>query len=429
MYFAPDYAPACFWQDDVDLPAGSSAELPAVVDVLIIGAGYTGLSAASETARAGRSTLVLDAGPIGGGCSSRNGGQVSFSIKPELEQLASLHGPAVAAGIYREGFAAIAELREFAQSPAGECDWRPVGGFYGAHTARHFVEMCRAVESQPRGFEVPVRIVPRAAQARDIGSDYYHGGIVYPDDVALHPARLVVALHARAVAAGAVAHAGCAVLALDRSRDGFIAHTGRGRVAARQVLIATNGYTGTLSPWHRRRVIPIGSYIIATERLDPELVSRLLPHGRNLGDTRRLVVYVRPSPDGRRILFGGRAAAGERDVSRCVPRLHAMMRQLFPELANTRVSRAWMGFVAYTFDTMPHFGVHDGLYYALGYCGQGVPSATYYGRRAGLRMTGNPAGTTALEALPFRTRPFYTGTPWFLPAAVMGYRIRDALGV
>jgi glycine/D-amino acid oxidase-like deaminating enzyme len=428
LSLAPDYQPSPYWLDDVSLPADAPGPLPADVDVLVVGAGYTGLSAAAETARAGRSTLVLDSGPIGGGCSSRNGGQVAFSIKPELEDLTRRHGARVAQGIYREATEAIAELEAFAATPEGACDYRRVGGFYGAHTARHFTALARAAESQPRGFEVPIRVVPRGEQAAAIGSDFYHGGLVYPDDAAVHPARLVVALHARAVRAGAHVRGHAAVTALERTAAGFVARTAAGTVRARDVLIATNGYTGALSPWARRRIVPIGSYIIATEALDPTLVERLIPRGRNLGDTRRVVVYVRPSPDGRRLLFGGRAAAGELDVTRCVPRLRRMMATVFPELANVAVSRAWMGFVGFTFDTLPHLGVHDGVRYCMGYCGQGVPLATYYGRRAGLALVGDAAGRTALDGLPFATRPFYTGTPWFMPAAIAGYRLRDALG-
>jgi len=218
------------------------------------------------------------------------------------------------------------------------------------------------------------------------------------------------------------------VLGLDRTRDCFAVRTSRGTLRARQVLLATNGYTGALSPWHRRRVVPIGSYIVATEELDPALVRRLIPHARNVGDTRRVVIYLRPSPDGRRILFGGRAAAAEQDVTRCVPRLRQMMAQIFPELGAARISRAWMGFVGFTFDTLPHLGGDRGLYYCMGYCGQGFPSATYYGRRVGLQMAGVAGGATALDGLAFPTRPLYYGRPWFLPAAILGYRLRDRLG-
>ena len=426
---ADDYAPDCYWTLDAPLPAAPDAPLPAAADVVVVGSGYTGLTAARETALAGRSTLVLDAGPIGGGCSARNGGQVAFSIKPSHGALAARHGAAVATRIYEEALAAVAELRALARDARLDCDWRDVGCFVGAHTPRLYGALVREAESQPRGLELPFELVPRARQAEAIGSARYHGGVLYPADAAVHPARLVRALHARALAAGAEFRAHCAVGRIVRTPGGFQVSTAQGSVRARQVLVATNGYTGRFAPWLRRRILPIGSYIIATEPLDPALVGRLIPKGRNVGDTRRVVVYFRPSPDGRRILFGGRAAARETDVTRCVPRLRAMLAEIFPELARVRVSRAWMGFVGFTFDTLPHLGEHDGLYYCMGYCGQGVPSATYYGRKIGLTMAGRPGGESALSGLAFPGRRFYTGNPWFLPAAVVGYRLRDALGL
>jgi glycine/D-amino acid oxidase-like deaminating enzyme len=239
----------------------------------------------------------------------------------------------------------------------------------------------------------------------------------------------VRALHARAAAAGADFRSHCAVEAVARTPSGFDVRTARGTVRARQVLVATNGYTGTFAPWHRRRVLPIGSYIIATERLETARVERLIPGGRNIGDTRRVVVYFRPSPDGRRILFGGRAAARETDVTRCVPRLRQMLSEVFPELARVKISSAWMGLVAFTFDTMPHLGEREGIYHCMGYCGQGVPMSVYYGRKIGLTIAGRQGGESALMNLPFETRPLYTGNPWFLPAAVAWYRLLDRLGI
>ena len=426
---ALDYASECYWTLDAPLPVAPATPPPPLVDVAIVGSGYTGLSAARETALAGRSTLVLDEGGIGGGCSARNGGQVAFSIKPSHGVLAARHGAALATRIYEEAFEAIADLRALARDGGLDCDWRDVGCFVGAYTPRAFGALVREAESQPRGLAVPFEAVPRARQAEAIGSELYHGGVLYPADAAVHPAKLVRTLYARALAAGADFRAHCAVEAIARTPAGFELRTQHGTVRARQVLVATNGYTGRFAPWQRRRILPIGSYIIATEPLEPTLISRLIPHGRNVGDTRRVIVYYRPSPDGRRILFGGRAAARETDVRRCVPRLTAMLAEVFPELTQVRVSRAWMGFVGFTFDALPHFGERDGLYYCMGYCGQGVPSATYYGRKIGLAMAGRPGGETALAGLPFPGRPFYTGNPWFLPAAVAGYRLRDALGL
>jgi glycine/D-amino acid oxidase-like deaminating enzyme len=427
--FTDDYAPRCFWTIDAPLPDARDQPLPAAADVVVIGSGYTGLTAARETALAGRSTVVLDGGEIGGGCSARNGGQVGFSLKPTFTELRARYGAEIAAGIYREAVEALEELRQLVAAGRLDCGWREVGSFLGAHTRRAFDALVRDAESQPRGLEQPFKVVSAADLPEEIETPIYRGGIVYPRDAAIQPARLVRALCDRARAAEVTLCSHAAVRDICRTSSGFDVVTARGRVTARQVLVATNGYTGAFAPWHRRRILPIGSYIIATEPLDPAVVARLLPRARNVSDTRRLVVYFRPSPDGTRILFGGRASAGETDVTRCVPRLRAMLAEVFPPLAAVRVSHAWMGLVGFTFDTLPHLGEHDGLFYCMGYCGQGITSATYYGRKIGLTMAGRRGGESVLSGLTFQSRPYYHGRPWFVPAAVLGYRVADTLGI
>jgi glycine/D-amino acid oxidase-like deaminating enzyme len=200
-------------------------------------------------------------------------------------------------------------------------------------------------------------------------------------------------------------------------------------VQARDVVVATNGYTGAFAPWQRRRIIPIGSYIIATEERPAEEMRTIIPRDRMVGDTRRIVFYYRLSPDGRRMLFGGRVAYLETNPLVSAPRLHACMRQLFPGLATTRISHSWLGFVAYTFDTLPHIGRHEGIYYAMGYCGSGVSLATYFGMRIGQQVLGRKEGQTPLDNVPFQTRPFYTGNPWFLAPSVWWYRLLDRLPI
>jgi glycine/D-amino acid oxidase-like deaminating enzyme len=416
------------WMQNADMPPPSSQPLPSRVDVLIIGAGYTGLSAARETAAAGRSTLVLDAGEMGAGCSSRNGGQVAYSIKPSFNSLTAKFGADLAFRICREGLDAVAYLRSLATQEV-DCDWRADGCFFGAHTARHFRAMARDAENQPRGLEQRISVVPKADQHGEIASDFYHGGCVYLDDASVDPTRLLLALLHRALDGGACVVDRCPVGAIKPTRDGFEALTPRGVVHARQVLLATNGHSGPLSPWHRRRVIPIGSYQIATEPLGADRVRSLIPRGRNIVDSRRVVVYFRPSADGERIIFGGRAALAEKDPLACVPRLRQMMARIFPELKSVRVSHAWVGWVAYTFDTLPHLGQHDGVYHCMGYCGQGVPLAPYLGKRIGQQMLGLKEGRTALDGLPFPSRPYYHGKPWFLAPSVFAYRMFDALGL
>jgi glycine/D-amino acid oxidase-like deaminating enzyme len=415
------------WQDNAAAPVLAERPLPTDVDVLIVGAGYTGLSAARETAAAGRSTLVLDAGAIGTGCSGRNGGQVAYSLKPSFKSLSSRHGEKRAFAICKEALEAIAYLKALAIKT--DCDWREHGCFFGAHTPRQFTVMARDSEHQPKGLEQRITVVPRAEQRQEIASDFYHGGCVYRDDASVDPMKMLLTLLRRAQYCGAAVLDRCEVTALKTSRAGYEVLTSRGIVRARKVLIATNGYSGALSPWHRRRVIPIGSYQIATEPLGSAQVSSLIPHGRNIVDSRRVVVYFRPSPDGERIIFGGRAALAEKDPLACVPRLQAMLKRILPQLQSVRVTHAWVGWVAYTFDTMPHLGVRDDLYYCMGYCGQGVPLAPYFGMKIGQQMAGLGAGHTALDDLPFPSRPYYFGTPWFLAPSVWAYRTLDAVGL
>ena len=420
--------PRSYWLEDASLPeAPALDELPRAVDVLVVGAGYTGLSAARETAHAGHSTLVLDAGPIGGGCSGQNGGQVAYSIKPTFAELSRRHGASLAARIGAEGRAAVENLRRLAVQEGVDCDWRQNGCFLAAHTRRHFDALAREADSAAD--DEKLTLISRANVAEELQSERYYGGLVYHDDASIQPAKLVRSLWARASAAGVLAQAHCAVIGISRTRAGFEVATSRGPVTARKVLIATNGYTGSLTPWHRRRVIPIGSYQIATEELGEERVRALIPNARNVADTRRVIIYLRPSPDGKRIIFGGRAALAETDPSRCVPRLLEMLTSVFPTLRGVAATHAWVGFIAYTFDTMPHLGQRDGLYYCMGYCGQGVPTATYFGMRIGQQIAGLAEGATALDGLSFETRPLYRGKPWFLAPSILTYRALDALGL
>jgi glycine/D-amino acid oxidase-like deaminating enzyme len=418
-----------FWSEGRPVPDSPPGILPPTVDVLIVGAGYTGLAAARELARAGRRVLVLDAAPFGGGCSGRNGGQVAYSIKPTLANLGARYGDKIAAEICADGQQAISHLRSLALDEGLEMDWNQRGCFTGAHTPKAFAALVREAQLHPSGYVQNVQIIPRSRQREEIASDFYHGGCVYSDDASVDPVKMLHALHLRALAAGAVVLDRCAVTALQKSADGFEAATSRGPLRAGQVLLATNGYSGTLSPWHQRRVIPIGSYQIATEVLGQARVRELLPHGRNMGDTRRVVVYFRASGDGERLIFGGRAALSEKDPLVCVPRLKSMLTEIFPQLGGVGITHAWVGWVAYTFDTLPHLGQQDGLWYAMGYCGQGVTTAPYFGMRIAQQMMGRAEGATGFDGLPFPARPYYHGTPWFLSASVLAYRLLDRLGI
>jgi glycine/D-amino acid oxidase-like deaminating enzyme len=416
-----------YWWETTPRPALPTLPAPAEVDVAVIGSGYTGLQAALQTARGGRQTAVFDAEDAGWGCSSRNGGQVSTSVKPTLDTLTRRHGPQKAQDILAEGRQSLAYLGEFVQREGIDCSFGVVGRFHAAHNEAQFRQLARKVERRAPGPGVDAYLVPRSEQRAEIGTDSYHGGVVYTRHASVDPARYHQGLLQRVQAAGAQVLIRCPVLGLERDGARFKLTTARGTTLARDVVVATNGYTGALTPWLRRRVIPIGSYIIATEEMPREQVAALIPHNRIVSDTRKVVFYYRASPDQRRIVFGGRVSFNETDPRVSGPILYRDLVGIFPALASVRISHSWCGFVAYTFDEMMHLGRHEGIHYAMGYCGSGVGMGSYLGMRLGQQVLGLAEGRTAFDGLAFPTRPLYTGKPWFLAPSIRYYRWRDRM--
>jgi len=427
--FTPDFKRTPYWWGSGDAPTAGETPLPEKADVLVVGAGYTGLHAALQTARGGRDTLVLDAEAAGWGCSSRNGGQISTSIKPTCAALAKSHGHETALSILREGEASLSWIGDFVRDEGIACDFKVVGRFHAAHSTAHYEMLAKRVDTRVQGFDEDAFPIPRSEQRRELGTDVYFGGAVFSRHASIDPARYHRGLLQAAVDAGAAVVSHCRVTGLERRNGSFVVETQKGRVQARRIVVATNGYSGGVTPWHRRRVIPIGSYMIATEPVDPAVMDAVMPTERVVSDTRKVVYYYRPSPDRTRILFGGRVCHGETDLSTSAVRLRAELVRLFPALSETRISHSWMGFVGYTFDSLMHVGNRDGLHYAMGYCGAGVGMASYLGMRVGQQVLGLKEGRTAFDALPFPTRPLYRGAPWFVPPMVLVYRLRDRLGV
>jgi glycine/D-amino acid oxidase-like deaminating enzyme len=253
----------------------------------------------------------------------------------------------------------------------------------------------------------------------------YHGGAVLPKCASVDPARLHRGMLDRALEAEVSVVTYSPATDINRDGDGFRVSTPKGSIWARDVIVASNGYTSPATPWLRRRIIPIGSYMIATEPLADGQMDRLIPKDRMIGDTRKVIFYFRATPDRQRIVFGGRVSHAESDPLSSGPKLHANLVQIFPELAKTRISHSWVGFVGYTFDTLPHLGKQDGIHYAMGYCGSGVSMAGYLGKCIGQQLLGVKDGRTGFDDLSFQTRPLYTGNPWFLSASVMYYRWLD----
>lgn len=415
-----------YWLDQLEPAPQFGGALPTKTDVLVIGSGYTGLHAAIQTAQGGRETHVIDAQEIGFGCSTRNGGQISTSVKPSLEALGAKYGMDKARSLRGEGESALQWIEDFIVGEGVQCDFRRVGRFHAAHTPAHYEALVRDAETMRRDENIESFVVPRAEQHSEMATDAYFGGVVFSRHAALHPGKYHRGLMDVAMRAGATLVSNCAALKIIQDAKGFTVTTEKGQVNARDVVIATNGYSGGLSPWLQRRLIPIGSYIIATDELPEGMMDALLPNDRIASDTCKVVYYYRASPDRKRILFGGRVTARETDMAKATPRLFKDLCRIFPQLEGVGLSHAWSGTVAYTFDELAHTGQHQGAYFAAGYCGSGVSMASYLGMRAGQKVLGLKDGETAFDDLNMPTRPLYSGTPWFLPAAVSWLRWKDA---
>ena len=262
---ATNYKDSPYWWDRTQRPILEDIEIPRKVDVAIVGSGYTGLHAAIQTVRNGRETLVLEAEKVGWGGSSRNGGQVSTSIKPNLTELSRRFGPEHALAILQEGTNALEWIGQFVQEERIDCDFLKVGRFHGAHTYNQYQILKSDLEKNPQNYEKETQLVPPDKLFEEISSDFYHGGLLYPNHASLDPALYHQGLLECALGSGVKIKDRCAVRRIERQPEGFLLHTDSGDVQASEVAIGTSGYTGSVSPWHQRRVIPIGSYIIATE--------------------------------------------------------------------------------------------------------------------------------------------------------------------
>ena len=366
-----------YWHDGIAALTPTVTVPKNKVDVMVIGAGYTGLHAAIATARAGRSTQIIDMRELGWGCSTRNGGQISPSIKPSLTTLAQRHGVDRAKAIRDEGYRSLEWIGAFIEAEGIQCDYLRCGRFHAAHTPAHFDALVRDTEMLGRDEGVPFDVVSCNDQHAELGTDAYFGGVVLKQHASVDPAKYYSGLLDLAKKAGVAVTDDCPALDIRRDGSAFVVATPKGDIRAENIVIATNGYTTSLVPWLQRRVIPIGTYMIATDPLPKALMDKLLPTDRVVSDTCKVVYYYRPSPDRSRILFGGRVSAAETNPAISGPKLHHDMCRIFPELADYGYTHSWTGTVAFTFDTHAHLGQHTGIHYAMGYCGSGIGTVSY----------------------------------------------------
>jgi glycine/D-amino acid oxidase-like deaminating enzyme len=419
-----------YWLTTAQLPADTNTitPFPEKVDVAVIGAGYTGLSAAYTLAKQGVNVAVLEAESIGWGASSRNGGMALTGLKLPMQTVIKRYGRGLARQLFQCSLDSVSLVEQIVQEENIDCGFARTGHLLVANKPQHFDALKGEVEFMAKEFNHEVSLVPPRELQDEIGSFAYHGGLVDEVSGGLNPAQYVAGLARAAEKVGARIHSRARVRRIGRGGKRFLLETERGSVSAESVLVATAGYTGNVARKLQRKVIPIGSFIIATERLPEKLARELSPKNRMIFDFKHYLNYFRLWDN--RMIFGGRAAffpETENTIKRSAEILGREMIQVYPQLKNVKVEYVWGGTLDFAFDMMTHVGREDDIFYSLGYAGHGVAMGTYLGRTVAEAMLKDTIEEHPFAQFKFPGAPLglYNGFPWFLPLAGVWHKFLD----
>lgn len=422
---AADFKPEPYWWERVPRPPIEAATLPAKADVVIVGSGYAGLHAAIELARKGRAVCVLEAQSAGFGASSRSVGMIGGRLRLGYAPLAKRFGETAALAMMLEARGAYDWFLRFVRDEGIDCDLNQSGRLVCSWTAADLDGQKRLAEFLSTKIGIAAHVVDKRSLTTEINTELYHGALVLPDDGGVDPARYHDGLALIAQRAGVQIIPGTRVDDVLEEASGIAVKTSRGMLRARDVVLATNAYTGGPFSWFRRRIIPVGSQMAATAPLSPTLLDSLLPKGRLVNDTRQLAYAIRRSPDGSRLLVGGRALTlNGMNPPKVAARLGRVLGQVFPELADVSMTHAWDGPVGFTFDRIPHIGSRGCVHFMLGCNGSGIVMSSHLGVRVAQLLLGEGASSVFANR-DFPTAPLYTGNPWFMPPMTLALGMRD----
>ncbi len=429
--FAESFSTEPWWWQGFRPPESAVDSLPAKAGTVVVGAGYAGTACALRLAEAGEDVLVLEAGALGQGASTRSGGQVSGGVnvgKGPSRQPVPAHRKAALLRDAAAGFALFEALLERHQI---RCGYHRAGRINGLWSPAHAAGWAARLPELNEHAGSEARLIGPDETAAELGSRFYHGGVVIGRAGHVHPAEYYGGLLAAARGVGACFAGSTAVRRVTRIAGGFNVETTRGTVLADRIVFATNAYTGTISrnlaPDLRRGIVPVTTHMIVTDVLPEDVAKTILPTNRCVSETRRVISHYRLSPDGRRLLFGGRASFFPLEDRRTAAMLHRAMVARFPQLAGSRITNSWSGRVAMTLDRLPHIGGGDGRYFVAGCQGSGVTMMTYLGHSLAEKIlpgTNEPVNAYD-DGLPPQ-HPLYDGTPWFMPALGSWYQFLDA---
>jgi glycine/D-amino acid oxidase-like deaminating enzyme len=396
-------------------------------DVVVIGGGFTGLSAALHLAERGADVVLLEAHEPGWGASGRNGGQVNPGLKADPDTVERDFGLELGGRMLRFAGDAPAFVFALIDRLGIPCELRRCGTLRAAKHPKHVARVRSTVE-QLRRRGAPVEFLEPDAVARATGTGIYQGAMFDPRGGALNPLSYARGLSKAALAAGASVHGSSRVQRLEPERGAWRAHTADGSIACRHVVLATNGYTDALWPKLSRTIVPVFGAIAASEPL-PETVAReILPGGQVVYESGAVTVYYRID-EGRRLIIGGRGPMQEIQSAADIPHIVKYARRLWPGLKDVRFTHGWGGRLGFTADQYPH--VHepaDGVLIALGYSGRGIAVGTALGAALATRIS-NPKQDFPMPITGLKAIPFHGYWPISVPAAILVGRMADALGL
>ena len=417
-----------YWHDTASAFTGAEqGPVPESADVAVIGAGFTGLSAALALTRRGASVVVLEADRVISGASGRNGGHVNNGTSVDFGGLVERLGLDRARALYRSYDDAVDTVERIVQEEQITCAFRRGGKIKLAAKPQHYEKIARGFDLLHREADPDTDLVPAERIRQEVGSDRFHGGLLYRKSAQMHMGQFGAGLATAAKRNGAHIYENAAVTGLKRlSGARHEITTARGNITAGQVLVATGPSMRGPFFFFRRRVIPVGSFIIATEPLGQSQLDSIMPGRRTATTTMHIGNYFRIAPDDR-LIWGGRARFALSNPTSDLKSgriLEAALHRTFPQLGQVRIDYCWGGVIDLTADRLPRAGQHEGVFYSMGYSGHGAQMSVHMGQKMAAVMAGD-AAANPLRDLPWPAVPGHFGPPWFMPFVGAYYRFKD----
>lgn len=413
-----NFKPTPYWWEAAP-PTKGTREIPnKSYDVIVIGSGVSGLSTALTLAEGGRSVAVFEAGLIGSGASSRSNGAVVTNFGEELSE--AKFGAEKLSSISRLAVDSANYLLMMPEKYKFDPLLKHYDRYILALTEKHAQRFSRSAEKQLRrnpDLQWKPQPLTRNEVVEQTGLTGFFGGLLIPQTLSMQPSLYTQGMASACADAGVELFAHCKVSKLTRIQAGFEVQTPHGVVSAKNVVAATNGYTGDELPMFRKRIMNVRLYMAATEPVPRSLYDRIFPSRRKFSSSKANMAWIRPSPDGTCILIGGRGGMGGDDAVKHAKALHTEMSELMPELSFLKFTHCWYGETGFPHDFVPHVGTLDGIHYLMGYCGRGMALGTYLGNRLAHKILGSDPdlSRTPLDDLKFPVEP----VPGFLRNAYL----------